>query len=147
MRRAEREDVEQIVGLLADDKIGRNREIGKGGNLEKYLAAFEKIDADPRNELVVAELGGQMVGTYQVTYIPYLSRGGNERALIEAVRVDSQRRGQGIGHQMMEFAIAQAKKSGCLMVQLTTDKQRPDAHKFYLSLGFTASHEGMKLAL
>lgn len=147
IRPAGRDDVPAIVQLLADDDLGKTREQADASAQTRYLMAFDEIDRDARNELMVAEQGGEIVGTYQVTYIPYLSRGGNERALIEAVRVASSLRGAGIGRQMMEYAIAKARARGCLMAQLTTDKQRGDAHRFYLSLGFVATHEGMKLVL
>ncbi|MGI9373773.1 MAG: GNAT family N-acetyltransferase, partial [Hyphomicrobiales bacterium] len=114
---------------------------------QKYLDAFDEIDRDARNHLMVAERNNDVVGVYQVTYIPYLSRGGNERCLIEAVRVSSNLRGEGVGQQMMEFALNEARAHGCLLAQLTTDKTRPDAHRFYERLGFVRSHEGMKLQL
>jgi len=147
IREARRDDVAAIRALLADDKLGAAREDMSDEGLQKYLAAFDAISADPRNLLMVAEEGREIIGTYQVTYIPYLSRGGNERAHIEAVRVAGKRRGQGIGRAMMEKMLADARARGCLLAQLTTDKTRPDAHRFYLSLGFVSSHEGMKLAL
>ena len=147
IREARRSDVAAIRALLADDKLGATREDLSDHGLEKYLKAFDAITADHRNLLMVAEQGGAIVGTYQVTYIPYLSRGGNERALIEAVRVAGDQRGQGIGRLMMERALEGARSRGCLLAQLTTDKTRPDAHRFYLSLGFTSTHEGMKLPL
>lgn len=147
IRPAVRGDLSAIIAMLADDALGTARENVDAGSHARYEAAFEKINKDVRNHLMVAETNGVIVGTYQVTYIPYLSRGGNERALIEAVRVASKLRGRGIGRQMMLYAIAQAKHHGCLLAQLTTDKQRTDAHRFYASLGFVASHEGMKLTL
>jgi GNAT superfamily N-acetyltransferase len=109
------------------------------------LAAFAAIDADPRNELVVADECGAVVGTCQLTFIPGLSRGGAERMTIEAVRIRPDRRGAGIGRHMMAYALNRAKERGCALAQLTTDKRRSDAHRFYESLGFVASHEGMKL--
>lgn len=147
MRLARRKDVEAIRDLLADDGLGKVREDLSKQGLDKYLSAFEAIDADLRNELWVAELDGTVVGTWQVTYIPYLSRGGNTRCLIEAVRTRSDLRGRGVGKAMMQFALSQARKRGCVMAQLTTDKTRKDAHRFYARLGFEASHEGMKIAL
>ncbi len=147
IRGACREDVPDIARLLADDALGKTRETAAAGELDAYFAAFEEIARDPRNQLMVAERDGRIVGTYQVTYIPYLSRGGNERALIEAVRVASGQRGRGIGREMMEFALDEARSRGCLMAQLTTDRQREDAHRFYVALGFTPSHVGMKLPL
>ena len=147
IRRATLEDVPAIRALLADDELGRTREDLSEAGLERYLKAFRAIEADERNWLYVAEEAGRIVGTWQVTYIPYLSRGGNERAHIEAVRVASDRRGEGIGRAMMRHALDEAKARGCLLAQLTSDRTRPDAHRFYESLGFTASHSGFKMVL
>ncbi|MEO3812975.1 GNAT family N-acetyltransferase [Sphaerisporangium sp. B11E5] len=144
-RAARREDVPLIVGLLIDDEIGAGRE-GDPGD-EVYVTAFEAIDADPRQELIVAESEGRVVGTMQITYIPGLSRRGGERALVEAVRVGAAMRGQGLGRQMMRLAVERARERGCRMVQLTSDKARADAHRFYTSLGFVDSHVGFKLML
>lgn len=143
-RDARREDVPAIVALLADDHLGAGRETGLD---DAYWQAFEQIAADPRNRLVVAEADGQVVGTLQLTLLPGLSRHGMLRAQIEAVRVAAQQRGQGLGHAMIEWAIGQARERGCGLVQLTSDKRRLDAVRFYESLGFTASHEGLKLPL
>ncbi len=145
MRQATRADLPTIRHLLADDDLGREREDLSDAATARYERAFRAIEADARNELWTAWHGDQLVGTYQVTYIPYLSRGGNERCLIEAVRVASSCRGQGVGTRMMRFALEQAQQRGCLLAQLTTDKRRPAAHHFYERLGFTASHEGMKI--
>jgi len=147
LRVAEEADVPGIRALLADDALGAAREDMSDSGLKRYYEAYRAIAADSRNELMVACLEGRIVGTYQVTYIPYLSRGGNERALIEAVRVASDRRGAGIGAAMMRHAMGRARSRGCLMMQLTTDTSRADAHRFYERLGFVASHHGMKLAL
>ena len=148
-RLAARRDVPAVLELLADDEIARER--GFGVVAEEVdaatWAAFEAIDADPRNELIVADDGGAVVGTCQLTFIPGLSRGGAERMTIEAVRVGADLRGQGLGRQMMEWALRRARERGCRMAQLTTDKRRTGAHRFYASLGFVASHEGMKLTL
>jgi GNAT superfamily N-acetyltransferase len=145
LREARREDVPEIVALLADDAIGAGRE---GPADDAYYAAFELIAADQRNQLLlVAEAGGRIVGTLQLTMIPGLSRHGMLRAQIEGVRVSSDQRGQGLGGRMIERAIEVARGQGCGLVQLTSDKRRPDAIRFYESLGFTASHEGLKLPL
>ncbi|WP_214413356.1 GNAT family N-acetyltransferase [Sphaerisporangium fuscum] len=144
-RPARREDVPLIVAMLADDPIAAARE-GDPSD-EVYLTAFEAIDADARQELVVAEADGEVVGTMQITYIPGLSRKGGERALIEAVRVAAGARGQGLGRAMMRWAVDRARDRGCRMVQLTSDKARADAHRFYASLGFVDSHVGFKLSL
>ncbi|HIB66899.1 MAG TPA: GNAT family N-acetyltransferase [Phycisphaerales bacterium] len=147
IRLAEVEDVDAIRHLLADDKLGSTREDLSAEGLSKYLNAFHSIQNDPGNELFVTVLNGELVGTFQLTWIPYLSRGGNERCLIEAVRVASARRGHGIGEKMMQFAIKRARERGCLLAQLTTDLTRPAAHRFYERLGFEATHHGMKLRL
>jgi GNAT superfamily N-acetyltransferase len=144
LREARREDVPEIVALLADDAIGAGRE---GPADDAYYAAFDLIAADPRNQLLVAEAGGRVVGTLQLTMIPGLSRHGMLRAQIEGVRVAAPQRGQGLGRAMVEWAIGQAREHGCGLVQLTSDKRRKDAVRFYESLGFTASHEGLKLPL
>lgn len=148
-RIADRADVPAILELLADDEVARAR--GHGVVSETVdaaiWAAFEAIDADPRNELIVADDAGTVVGTCQLTFTPGLSRGGAERLTIEAVRVRADRRGGGVGRLMMAYAVQRARERGCRVVQLTTDKRRVDAQRFYASLGFVASHEGMKLAL
>jgi GNAT superfamily N-acetyltransferase len=144
-RAAVRDDLPAVVALLADDVLGRSRDVPVVD--EAYERAFADIDADPRNHLVVAEQDGEVVGCLQITYIPGLGRHGAERSLIEAVRVRSDRRGAAIGRTMVTWAIDQARARGCGLVQLTTDKRRTDAQRFYLGLGFTASHEGMKLPL
>ena len=134
-----------IVALLADDVLGAGREAAADDDV--YQAAFEQVTADPRSWLIVAEEGGQVAGTLQLTVLPGLSRRGMLRAQIEAVRVAAPARGQGLGRAMIEWAIGQARDQGCGMVQLTSDKHRRDAVRFYESLGFTASHEGLKLPL
>ncbi len=144
-RPARRQDVPEIVAMLADDPLGARRE-GDPGD-ERYLAAFDRIDADPYDELIVAERDGKVVGTMQLTYLAGLSRLGAERCQIEAVRVSAATRGQGLGRRMIQWAVDRARARGCAMVQLTSDKSRNDAHRFYDSLGFTASHEGYKLSL
>jgi GNAT superfamily N-acetyltransferase len=148
-RSAERSDVPVILELLADDDISRARGLGVVPEEVDAAtwAAFEAIDADPANELIVGEEGGEIVATCQLTFTPGLSRGGAWRMTVEAVRVRADRRGGGIGRKLMAYAIELARERGCRIVQLTTDKRRTDAHRFYESLGFTASHEGMKLLL
>ncbi|MEU8175731.1 GNAT family N-acetyltransferase [Microbispora hainanensis] len=143
-RTARREDVPVIVAMINDDPITAARP--SSGELD-YYAAFEAVDTDPRNELIVVETDGEVVGTMQLTYIPGLSRRGGERALVEAVRVAVPHRNRGIGREMMRWAIERARERGCALVQLTSDKARTEAHRFYGSLGFAASHEGFKLLL
>ena len=149
LRSAGRADVPAILRLLADDDISRVR--GHGTVPEavdaSVWAAFEAIDADPRNELLVATEDNEVVATCQLTFIPGLGRGGAQRMLIEAVRVRSDLRGRGVGRELIEWTVQRARERGCRIVQLTTDKRRTDAHRFYANLGFEASHEGMKLAL
>ncbi|WP_435206012.1 GNAT family N-acetyltransferase [Micromonospora sp. bgisy143] len=144
-REAVRADLPAVIALLADDVLGKARDFTQVD--EAYERAFADISADSRNFLIVAEQDGELVGCLQITYIPGLGRHGAERSLIESVRVRSDRRGQGLGRELMVWAIDQARQRGCALVQLTTDKSRADAHRFYLNLGFKASHEGMKLPL
>jgi GNAT superfamily N-acetyltransferase len=147
-RSATRADVPVILELLADDAVSRSRDGAVSEAVDAaHWAAFEAIDADPRNELIVAEEDGAVAGTFQLTFTPSLSRGGAERMTIEAVRVRGDLRGRGTGRAMMRWAIERGRERGCRVAQLTTDKRRTDAHRFYESLGFVASHEGMKLPL
>jgi GNAT superfamily N-acetyltransferase len=148
LRQAEAADLPAIVDLLAADQLGAIRDgVRTDADLQAYRRAFGDIDRDPAHVLVVAEATGQIVGTMQLSYIPGLARRGGLRAQIEAVRVHQDYRGCGLGHAMLTWAISQARQRGCALVQLTTDKSRTDAHRFYERLGFTASHEGMKLPL
>lgn len=147
MRRARREDLPGIVRLLADDPLGRTREAFSERLPEGYYTAFERIDADPRVELVVAELDGEIVGTLQLMFLPHLTHGGGTRAQVEAVRVDARHRSRGLGRRMMQWAIERAREEGCSLMQLTTNVARTDAHRFYARLGFVPSHVGMKLDL
>ncbi|MFO7546089.1 MAG: GNAT family N-acetyltransferase [Trueperaceae bacterium] len=140
-------DVSAIVRMLADDPLGAKRERFASPLPDTYERAFEAIDHDPNNELVVATIAGRVVGAMQLTFIPYLTHQGSWRALIEGVRVDASVRSQGVGQRMFRWAIERARARGCRIVQLTTDKSRPDAVRFYQRLGFVASHEGMKLVL
>ena len=146
-REATRQDLEAIVRLLADDALGSRREEYTVPLLASYVQAFEAISADPNNELVVAEHAGEVVGVLQLTFIPYLTYKGGWRALIEGVRVRASLRSTGIGRRLFQWAIARARQRQCHMLQLTSDKARPEAIRFYESLGFVASHEGMKLHL
>ena len=147
VRDAEPRDLTAIVALYADDQLGSTRERPGEPLAEEYLGAFRAVTDDPRTRLVVAEVDGEVVGTLQLTHLPHLVRRGGERAQIEAVRVASSHRGSGLGRELMTWAVDQARARGCALVQLTTDAARPDAHRFYESLGFTASHVGMKLTL
>lgn len=146
-RDATREDLPRLVGLLANDHLGSKRERFEDPLPDCYHLAFDAIDSDPNNRLVVVEHDSAIVGTLQLTFIPNLTYQGGIRAQIEGVRVDDAYRSQRIGRRLFEWAIEEARRHGCHMVQLTADKTRPDAHRFYESLGFTASHLGMKLHL
>ncbi|PPK64358.1 GNAT family N-acetyltransferase [Actinokineospora auranticolor] len=144
IRPARATDVPAIVAMLADDPLGSARE--SPGD-PRYAAAFDEIDADPRQVLVVAELDGEVVGTLQLTMTPGLSRLGATRATIEGVRVRAGHRGDGLGQRLIEWAVEAARDRGAIIVQLTTDATRREAHRFYERLGFVASHVGMKLPL
>lgn len=146
-RRARAADLPAIVVMLADDPLGAGRENASLPLAQAYLDAFAAIEADPNQYLAVATIGDTIVGTMQLTFITGISRMGSRRGVIEAVRTAAERRGQGLGQQMIEWAIAECRRRGCVMVQLTSDKSRADAHRFYERLGFKASHEGFKLAL
>jgi GNAT superfamily N-acetyltransferase len=146
-RDATRADLPAVVGLLANDPLGQKRERFENPLPDCYTRAFDAIARDPNNRLIVVEHDGVVIGTLQLTFIPNLTYQGGIRAQIEGVRVDDAYRGQQIGRRLFEWAIAEARRHGCHMVQLTADKTRPDAHRFYESLGFTASHLGMKLHL
>jgi GNAT superfamily N-acetyltransferase len=144
-RLATEKDLAEIVRMLVDDPLGNTREKMGEALPDSYLRAFKKIDADSNQELTVVEINGEIVATFQLTFIQYLTYQGGLRAQIEAVRTHSDHRGKGIGKKVFEYAIQRAKDRGCHLLQLTTDKKRPDAIRFYESLGFIASHEGMKL--
>ena len=146
-RTATAEDVPHIVALLADDMLGRTREVAGGALAQSYTDAFDAIAADPNNELIVGCMDGRIVATLQLTYTPSLSFQGSWRATVESVRTDAALRGRGIGAALMEHAIERARARGCRIVQLTTNKARDDARRFYERLGFSATHEGMKLML
>jgi len=148
LRTAVADDVRPIVDLIAADQLGATRDgVRDAADLAAYQAAFRAIDADPAHILVVAESGGDIVGTMQLSFLPGMARRGAFRAQIEAVRVAANVRGGGLGASMITWAIDEARRRGCALVQLTTDKSRADAHRFCERLGFVASHEGMKLPL
>jgi GNAT superfamily N-acetyltransferase len=146
-REATAGDLPQIVRLLADDPLGATRETLAAEIPEAYFAAFAAIEKDPNNRLIVADVSGTVAGTLQLTYIPGLTYTGGERAQIEGVRVAADERGRGLGQTMITWAIDQARARGCRVVQLTTDRQRPDAIRFYQKIGFRPSHMGMKYHL
>ncbi|MFE5892283.1 GNAT family N-acetyltransferase [Streptomyces sp. NPDC056468] len=145
IRAAVADDVPAIVGMLADDPLGAQRE--SPDNLAPYLDALARLSADPNQHLVVAVREGRVIGTLQLTIIPGLSRMGATRSIIEGVRIHADERGSGLGTHLIEWAVAESRRQNCQLVQLTTDKSRTDAHRFYERLGFTASHLGFKIQL
>lgn len=147
IRDAVHADLPAIVALLADDVLGKTRERAEQPLPEEYVRAFEAIEADPRHRLLVVESDGDVVATLQLSFLPCLTHVGSERAQIEAVRVASDRRGTGLGREFVQWAIDQARARGCGQVQLMTNADRPDAHRFYEQLGFRRTHVGMKLSL
>ncbi|GKQ55696.1 GNAT family acetyltransferase [Bradyrhizobium sp. Ce-3] len=146
-RQARPADLPAIIALLANDVLGQQREDASSPPNPRYVDAFTAILADPNQLQVVATLDDEVIGVLQLTFIPGLARLGAWRGQIEAVRIAEAHRSSGVGQQMFEWAIAQCRAKGCQLVQLTTDKARPDAHRFYERLGFVGSHIGYKLTL
>ncbi len=148
IRAAAYTDVPDIVEMIANDELGRLREDFQEPLPQKYYDAFENIRADPNQELMVMESEpGEIIATLQLSFIQYLTYQGGIRAQIEAVRVHENYRSKGMGRQFFLWAINRAREKGAHVVQLTSDKKRPEALKFYQKMGFIASHEGMKLHL
>ncbi|WIV57584.1 GNAT family N-acetyltransferase [Amycolatopsis nalaikhensis] len=145
IRRARREDIGPIVRMLADDQLGATRD--DPADLEPYLLAFDEIDADPHQLLVVVVSEDEPVGTLQLTIIPGLARRGALRGQIEAVRIHADHRGSGLGAELIRWAIEESRRRGCALVQLTSDTSRTGVHRFYERLGFVPSHTGFKLKL
>lgn len=146
-RKAKIDDVQEIITLLLDDELGKSREATDNNALPKYIAAFHRIDNNPDQYLMVIDKDGKIIGTCQLTIMPHLLYQGALRMNIEAVRIASEYRGQGIGEWMMQQVINLAKEKNVTMLQLTTNKKRTRAKVFYEKVGFEASHEGMKLHL
>lgn len=144
-RKANKTDIPNLVNLLANDELGTTREDTSTPLNQRYIDAFDGIDKDPNNELTVVECGDELVGMLQLTFIPYLTHTGSWRCLIEGVRIAENYRGQGLGSEFIRWAIMRAKDRNCSIVQLTSDKQRPGALRFYEALGFRSTHEGFKL--
>ena len=144
-RNATKNDLTTLVQMLGDDKLGSTREDSSTPINPRYIEVFTHINSDPNNELIVACLDEDIVGMLQLTFIPYLTYIGSWRCLIEGVRIHSGYRGKGLGKKLFEWSIQRAKERKCRLIQLTSDKTRGDAIKFYESLGFVASHEGFKL--
>jgi ribosomal protein S18 acetylase RimI-like enzyme len=146
-RIATEQDLDKIVKMLADDTLGSKRERYEQPLPESYLKAFQAITSDPNNELVVACQDNEVIGVLQITFTPYITHQGRWRATIEGVRTSSSERGKGVGTELIRWAIQRARERDCHLVQLTTDKKRNDALRFYEQLGFKATHEGMKMKL
>ncbi len=146
-RLAKEEDLTDIVRMLSDDLLGSSREKLDKNLSSNYLNAFKHIQSDSNQELTIVELNGEKVATFQLTHIQYLTHQGGLRAQVEAVRTNSNYRGQGIGKKVFNYIIARAKEKGCHLLQLTSDKKCLEAIKFYETIGFVATHEGMKLKL
>ena len=146
-RRAKRADLPDVVRLLSEDDLGRQRERYEDPLPESYYTAFEQIDCDTNHELIVAEREGEVVGTLHLMFLPSISFQGGLRAQIESVRVAESLRGQGLGSEMLKWTIERAKTRGAHVVQLTTHASRAEAHRFYERLGFKGTHVGMKLNL
>ncbi|MDO5978449.1 GNAT family N-acetyltransferase [Flavivirga spongiicola] len=145
-RKATKKDIPMIVGMLADDELGKARENFQMPLPTEYLQAFSRINSDENQELIVVEdESSEIIGTLQLTFIQYLTYRGGIRAQIEAVRIKKEKRGLGIGKAMFEWVINRVKERKAHLLQLTTDKKRPKAIKFYNDLGFVQSHEGMKM--
>lgn len=147
LREARVTDLPELTELLANDPLGRTRERLSAAGEDAYRSAFDAIDRDPHHSLLVAESEGAVVAVLQLSFLPHLTYEGRWRAQIEGVRVGEAHRDAGVGRALIEEAISRAERRGCHLVQLTTDNRRPDALRFYESLGFSPSHVGLKLHL
>ncbi|WP_428929181.1 N-acetyltransferase family protein [Marinibacterium sp. SX1] len=147
IRPARAADIPVLVALYADDDLGKLREETGAAPDQGYMEAFAAIDTDPNHVLAVGECDGRVVATLLLSFLPGLSRHGAWRAQVEAMRVARDLRGQGLGRQMIDWAVGQARARGCALVQLTSDQRRPEAHRFYEQAGFVPSHLGFKLRL
>lgn len=141
-RAADATDLGALLALIADDTLGKNRDIDPAN--PAYAQAFHAIAVDPNQQLLVAELDGRIIGMAQLSFIPGLSRGGAWRCNVEAVRIASDLRGQGLGAKLMQACEDIARERGCALLQLTSDASRTDAHRFYRGLGYVDSHRGFK---
>jgi GNAT superfamily N-acetyltransferase len=146
-RPARADDLGFIVNLIHVDTVGDSLEQPDEPLHQRYLDALAKMSADPQQRLVIAELEGERIGTLQLTFIPGIARLGETRCLVEAVHIAPAHRSRGYGGAMIQWAVELAREQGCGLVQLTSNKARTDAHRFYRRLGFAQSHEGFKLKL
>ncbi|WP_425405877.1 N-acetyltransferase family protein [Hwanghaeella sp.] len=147
IRTATAEDLPALVTMLADDILGQQREDASLPLNQAYKDAFDAIEADPYNDIIVGEIDGTVMAMMQFTVIPSISFKGRSRAQIESVRVAADYRGHGYGRQMFQWAIEEGRRRNCHLAQLSTNAARKDAARFYEDLGFTASHVGMKRVL
>jgi ribosomal protein S18 acetylase RimI-like enzyme len=147
LRDAVETDLPALVALLADDPLGASRERAQETPSQSYRTALRAITTDPHHHLLVVELDAAVIGMLQLSFLPHLTYQGGWRAQIEGVRVAREHRSRGIGRMMLETAVGRARERGCHLVQLTTDRRRPEALRFYLDLGFEDSHHGLKLHL
>ncbi|MCC2609567.1 GNAT family N-acetyltransferase [Rhizobium petrolearium] len=147
IRRARDADLHQLIAIFAADDIGGHGDTTDEGAFEDYLRAFYVIDASQNEQLFVAEFGGEVVGTFQIVFNRTLTARGSLSMIIEAVQTRTDMRGRGIGAQMIAYAIEEAKRRDCRLVQLTSNMARTDAHRFYERLGFVKSHFGFKMKL
>ncbi|WP_323769054.1 GNAT family N-acetyltransferase [Antarctobacter sp.] len=145
IRLARQGDLSALIALYADDDIGKTRDVARPD--PAYQSAFDAIEADPNHLLVVGEVDGEIAATLLLSFIPGLSRHGAWRAQIEAMRVARTLRGHGMGNELLDWAIEEARNRGCSLVQLTSDRRRTEAHRFYERAGFEATHFGFKLSL
>jgi len=145
IRKANIADLPSIIQLLADDPLGQVREDSTMPPNQNYVDAITNIIHDDNAELLVIESNENVIGVAQINYLHYLTYQGGLRAQIEGVRIHKKYQGKGLGKQLFQYLISRAKNKNCHLVQLTTDKSRPDALKFYENLGFVQSHIGMKL--
>lgn len=148
LRKAKREELFQLIEMYFDDVLGQTRETISIPLDDSYIKAFEIIDSDPNQDLLVlVDKNDLILGTIQITYIQYLNRHGSKRAVFESVRIHKSHRGKGLGETMFNLAIQRVKDNNVSVIQLTSDKQRTDALRFYKKIGFSATHEGFKMTL
>lgn len=140
-------DLPFIVGLIVEDTVISTNDNVADAMHADYRNALAAMTADPNNRMIIAELNGAPVGCTQLTFLPGIMRRGMWRTLVEVVHIAADHRGKGLGGEMMRWVIEESRRRGCGMVQLTSNKKRPDAHRFYERLGFAKSHEGFKLYL
>ncbi|MBC87060.1 MAG: GNAT family N-acetyltransferase [Bdellovibrionaceae bacterium] len=145
IRKAKNTDLDAIIELLHDDTLGKDRESVSDGDMEKYRAVFIELSESEYFDVFVMVDNKQIIGCYQMMYLPHLSFTGTQRGQVESVRIRSDLRGKGLGTKLMKHAIDTARKAGCGIFQLTSNKERKEANKFYRELGLEPTHDGYKL--